>query len=114
MCVCVCVCSLKVESTRECVVWSYKGVVGNVCVNLHSHLTSGVCFCLFFGCSQRGLRARRQVRERGRERERVNHAEREKKVRERDERSEEEGCFILYCEGLLLINVSWSVSVGAE
>ena len=41
--------------------------------------------------------------------------EKEKKREgERDERSEEEGCFILYCEGLLLINVSWSVSVGAE
>ena len=38
--------------------------------------------------------------------------ERERSVR--DERSGEEACFILYCEGLLLINVSWSLSVGAE
>lgn len=38
----------------------------------------------------------------------------ESREKERDERSGEEGCFILYCEGLLLINVSWSVSVGAE
>jgi len=64
-------------------VWSYKGVVGNVCVNQHTHLC--MCVSVYFVHSQRGLRARRQVREKERERknETVNHAEREKKVRER-------------------------------
>lgn len=57
-----------------------------------------------------------KIKEAGdRRREKVDHVEKKGgKKSSRDERSGEEGCFILYCEGLLLINVSWSVSVGAE
>lgn len=63
-------------------------------------------------CSRKGLRGEEAGEgERKRRRQPAMLNERKK---ERDERSEEEGCFILYCEGLLLINVSWSVSVGAE
>lgn len=73
------------------------------------HVCVSVCF-LFPGrvkSKEAGDRRREKV-------DRVEKQEKKKKEPVRDERSGEEGCFILYCEGLLLINVSWSVSVGAE